>query len=183
MLFRQGLLPGPTLLMRFQRGELNEDQLEKEWEKVTSKKRPSMAFKDVRWPCGRCGKEKLGKEYAPNMQALRRHTLEHTLVEGAWRSCRSCLAKARPAPANTKWCKECEEYLPVELFSGRGSAAAEVCSKHLKTFQQDQQGPVRCSRCKVEQEPTEFHTETLKSLREEGRLDEAEACHVLRLLS
>ena len=109
MLFRQGLLPGPTLLMRFQRGELNEDQLEKEWEKVTSKKRHSMAFKDVRWPCGRCGKEKLGKEYAPNMQALRRHTLAHTLVEGAWRSCRSCLAKARPAPANTRWCKECEE--------------------------------------------------------------------------
>ena len=56
MLFRQGLLPGPTLQLRFQRGELNEDQLEKEWEKVTSRKRHSMAFKDVRWPCGRCGK-------------------------------------------------------------------------------------------------------------------------------
>ena len=55
--------------------------------------------------------------------------------------------------------------------------AAEVCTKHLKTFQQDQQGPVRCSRCKVEQETTEYHTETLKSLREKDRLEEAVCLH------
>ena len=72
MLFRQGPHKGPTLLMRFLRGELNEDQLEKEWDKVAAKKRGSMAFKDVRWPCGRCGKEKLAKDYAPAKTDLKK---------------------------------------------------------------------------------------------------------------
>ena len=60
-------------------------ELETAWKKVTGRKKESKAFKDVRWPCGRCGKERLAKDYAPAMQNLKRHTLEHTLVEGAWR--------------------------------------------------------------------------------------------------
>ena len=40
MLFRQGPLPGPTLIMQFQRGELDEDQLEKAFGgKVAGKKK------------------------------------------------------------------------------------------------------------------------------------------------
>jgi hypothetical protein len=179
MLFRQGPQQGPTLLMQFLRGELNEEALEKAWEKGTTHKRKSMAFKDVRWPCGRCGKDRLAKDYVPAKQDVRRYTLDYVLPLGAWRSCRSCLARARPAPANTKWCKECEEYLPLELFNTRGQdgGSAEVCVKHLKTFQQEKQGPVRCSRCGEERQTTEYHAASLKGLQEAHRLHEAVCLH------
>ena len=134
-----------------------------------------MAFKDVRWPCGRCGKEKLAKDYAPPKADLKKYTLDHILVAGAWRSCRGCEAKARPAPADTRWCKECEEYLPTECFSGK--TATDVCVKHLKTFQQEEQKPVRCSRCGEERDTTEYLTATLKRLREADGLHEAVCLH------
>ena len=80
MLFRQGPQQGPTLLMQFLRGELDEEALEKELEKKIATKRRSMAFKDVRWPCGRCGRDRLAEDYVHVQQKVRQYTLDDILV-------------------------------------------------------------------------------------------------------
>ena len=107
MLFRQGPLLGPTLLMQFQRGEISVEQVVAAWKQATRRKVTSNAFKDVKWPCGRCGVEKKAEYFAPQKNDLKHFAMDTLLVRGAWRCCLSCHAQASPAPADKRWCDVC----------------------------------------------------------------------------
>ena len=64
MLFRQGPLPGPTLLMEFLRGNLKEEDLQRAWEEWDAKKATEdLHMKFVQWRCGLCGIEKTSEHY------------------------------------------------------------------------------------------------------------------------
>ena len=64
-LFAQGVQPGPDLLLRRQRGELTEKQLQAAWQKITDGEEEAAQHKDWPWamplPCRRCSLE-AGKE-------------------------------------------------------------------------------------------------------------------------
>ena len=64
-LFAQGVQPGPDLLLRRQRGELTEKQLQAAWQKITDGEEEAAQQKDWPWsmplPCRRCSLE-AGKE-------------------------------------------------------------------------------------------------------------------------
>ena len=49
--------------------------------------------------------------------------------------------------------------------------------KHLKTFQLEKEGPVRCCRCGKDRETTEYPTDILKGLRVTQNLHEAVCLH------
>ena len=55
----------------------------------TPRKKESKAFKDVRWPCGRCGQEKVAEHFVRNTLHLEQVTKDEILVRGAWRCGRS----------------------------------------------------------------------------------------------
>ena len=175
MLFRQGPLLGPTLLMQFQRGEISVEQVCAAWKQSTKRKKNSFAFKDVKWPCGRCGVEKKAEHFAPQKNDLKHFAMDTLLVRGAWRCCLSCHAQASPAPADKRWCDVCNVFLSTACFLS--TEERNICFKHLKTFQQQRMQPVKCSRCGQKREATEYHTPTLKNLQQEDRLHEAVCLH------
>ncbi len=58
MVFRQGLLPGPHLLMEFWRGCMKMQQMQVAWGRSEQKENKQKSnLKSIQWPCGACRRE------------------------------------------------------------------------------------------------------------------------------
>ena len=65
MLFRQGPLSGPKLIMEYQRGEISDENLEKAWEDAVQSNQAVEKKPDkLKHPCGVCGAELLAADFS-----------------------------------------------------------------------------------------------------------------------
>jgi len=102
MLFRQGCLPGPELLMQFWRGQLAETEIQAKWEELEkAAKKQEKRLDKMSWECGGCGRQLkadgygAGRETATDQWNFHKMVLERVLVPGANRYCVGCKAKRR----------------------------------------------------------------------------------------
>ena len=100
-LFRQGELPGPNILMRLLRGDIQEDQVDEEFtrfERVANESSAETSLLKMHWNCTSCkllGEEDWCKPMADFNVHRDWHFRNKLLPEGAWARCAECNKKRR----------------------------------------------------------------------------------------
>ena len=107
MLFRQGPLPGPQLMMEFWHGRLAAEGVEAAWKTAeASHSKAKYRLEDIAWPCGICKEELLSSHYgvAPKMnQNCLAQYWERIMVPGEWRICMKCKGSLRGPAKHTTY--------------------------------------------------------------------------------
>ena len=99
MLFRQGELPGPHLMMEFWRGKLAAEDVEAAWKTAqASQAKAQNRLEDVAWPCSICKEELDHSHYGVGARSDFRfldHYWKRIMVPGEWRICMNCKGTLR----------------------------------------------------------------------------------------
>ena len=64
MLFRQGALHGPKLIMEYQRGVISDDNLEDAWAVAFKGIASDEKIHEVKYPCGVCNRKLISTDFA-----------------------------------------------------------------------------------------------------------------------
>merc|ERR1711965_119079 len=129
MLFRQGVQPGPHLLLQVLSGELTPAEAQKEW-KIFNKKTGDQKTKSASWlqklqiPCRRCTDSNNGVEVLRPLSAFTPEAKEHVgkiwqtvLAKGQDACCRRCVHHMGSEPESTNiFCETCCSLRPKEFF-------------------------------------------------------------------
>ena len=104
MLFRQGVLPGPELLMQFWRGQLQVKELEDKWQEFEESGSKLVKRLDkMTWACAACEQQDLKPEAfgastsRNNAGQFHTEVMRRILARGACRYCVPCMSKKRAA--------------------------------------------------------------------------------------
>jgi len=121
MLFRQGELPGPHLMMEYWHGRLADADLKAAWKSAeASQEKSKNRLEDVQWPCSVCRNELDCSHYGVSPK-FDRHFLDHywrrIMLPGEWRMCMTCKAELRRGKYDTYECRACHRDLPEDHFS------------------------------------------------------------------
>ncbi|CAE8629629.1 unnamed protein product, partial [Polarella glacialis] len=167
--------PGPRLLMRFQRGELEETELEPAWAKL------------LLWRCCVREKEKLYSGYGvSDDRRFGQDYLRCVLEPGDWRVCVACKSKGRgllgrAAVYKTQVeCSLCKKSKPESAFDAERLEAwrknfhltRAVC-RECEAAKDEESTEVECSCCKESKPEDAFDAERLKTWRKNRHLGNA----------
>ena len=106
MLFRQGPLPGPSLLIDFLNGRVAEEDLEARWNTIEENKRSIKTdLATVKWECCVCKEEKTYEHYTECDSAHYLAKYKQLILErGSWRTCLDCSRQQNREPRKgTAW--------------------------------------------------------------------------------
>ena len=123
MLFRQGELPGPHLMMDFWHGRLAAEDLKAAWKSAeAAQDKAKNGLEDVHWPCCICKKDLPPLHYGvcPKTDDRGRfpeHYWRRIMVPGEWRMCMNCKAQLRCGKYSEYECRACHRELPEDHFS------------------------------------------------------------------
>ena len=128
MLFRQGELPGPHLMMEYWHGRLSDENLQTAWKSAeTEQEKGKYRLEDVRWPCSMCNVELDSTHYGVSLKEGLHLTKywNRILAPGEWRLCMNCKGELRNRSKNDYYeCKACHLDLPPTSF----------CAERLDTW-------------------------------------------------
>ena len=145
-LFRQGELPGPTILMQVLRGDLETNGAKRLWEQV--EKDNARKQKDGEWPatmmlpCASCTRKNGGEEVRKRLctftSATKLEDMWRTIAKGQSLECIRCYqGRVRKITSGIIFCETCEAYRPETAFSsgtkstlvkgGDGLVQCEAC--------------------------------------------------------
>ena len=123
MLFRQGELPGPHLMMEFWHGRLAAKDVQAAWKSAeAAQELTHKRLEDVLWPCSICKKELGFSHYGVSPKGDKRFLNDYwrrVMLPGEWRICLNCKGTLRGACGGkftTYECKACHEELSEEHF-------------------------------------------------------------------
>ena len=126
MLFRQGPLPGPKLIMEYQQGKLHDTELEAAWEEsLKSMAAVERRFDRVRYPCGVCDSGLMPTAYVthfPGVDLPIQKAQEHVLDRGACRQCLSCVNRFSTGGGKVL-CLVCDQRLPEDAYEPKKRSA------------------------------------------------------------
>ena len=145
MLFRQGVFPGPHLLMEYWRGKLQTCDLEQAWEDAEGRgDRVSNRLEDLMWPCSMCGVDLPHRAFSYHHDAVDRaksrgianlaKEMQKQLCDrGQWRHCSECATKLKLTSTRHRkigefTCTRCGAAKPDSEFD------AELLRKWKKSF-------------------------------------------------
>ena len=122
MLFRQGPLPGPQLMMEFWHGRLAAEGVEAAWKTAeASHSSAKYHLEDIAWPCGICKEELLPSHYGVTTKTDHRSLdqyWERIMVPGEWHICMKCKCTLRGVAKHTAYeYRACHQELPEESFN------------------------------------------------------------------
>jgi hypothetical protein len=142
MLFRQGELAGPHLMMEFWHGRLAAEDVKAAWKSAeTSQGKAKNRLEDILWPCSMCKKDLESSCYGVAQKRDHRflaHYWQRIMVPGEWRVCMNCKGTLRGAAFTDYECRACHQELPVDRFD----------AERLKTWrQQKNYEQIICLRC------------------------------------
>ena len=188
VLFRQGVLPGPDLLLRRQRREITVKELKRLWKDHEDKQDAAEQAKDWPWsmllPCRTCSihedKEILKPLEAFGSRARSRNELWKDLIsEGEDLSCLSCRKlrfKESRLLENRMFCDGCYKSLPPSSFSEVDSAAWKKsearnylclkCNGDAATKTRKDLEILECRKCNMKWPEHHYHVETLRRWQE-----------------
>ena len=99
MLFQQGGLPGPELIMRFWRRQLRAEDLPAKWEEYeAAASKQQKRLDKMLWKCGACERELKATSFGVQVgdkSLFAAHVLERVLRRGACRYCVDCMQRRR----------------------------------------------------------------------------------------
>ena len=99
MLFKQGGLPGPELIMQFWRGQLRAEDLPAKWEEYeAAASKQHKRLDKMLWKCGACERELKATSFGVQVgdkSLFAAHVLERVLRRGACRYCVDCMQQRR----------------------------------------------------------------------------------------
>jgi hypothetical protein len=123
MLFRQGELPGPHLMMEFWHGRLAAKDVQAAWKSAeAAQELTNKRLEDVLWPCGICKKELGFSHYGVSPKGDKRFLNDYwrrVMLPGEWRVCMQCKGTLRMQcneTCTTYECKACHEERSEEHF-------------------------------------------------------------------
>jgi len=121
MLFRQGELPGPHLMMEYWHGRLAHADLKAAWKSAEAAQEQSKCrLEDVQWPCSVCRNELDCSHYGVSPKFDKRFLQDYwrrIMLPGEWRMCMTCKAELRCGKYDTYECRACHRDLPEDHFS------------------------------------------------------------------
>ena len=135
MLFRQGELPGPHLIMEYWHGRISNDDLRSAWKNAElSKEKAKNRLEDIQWPCSICRNELDPAQYgvsSKNDRQYSSHYWNRVIAPGEWRICMNCKGQLRGEKKNegndSYECRACHRDLPEKNFS---TERLETWKKH-----------------------------------------------------
>merc|ERR1711904_52573 len=94
MLFRQGELPGPHLMMEYWHGRLADSNLKTAWQEAeAAQDKTKTRLEDIHWPCSVCQNDLDSSHYgvSPKLDShFRSDYWRRIMVPGEWRMCMNC---------------------------------------------------------------------------------------------
>ncbi len=141
-LFRSGLMPGPTALLRFLQQKFGNDdtssetmlkQLIADYEKTKREERKRKKMHQrfgTRWRCAEC-KQQLPAEVFDAKHKHEEDVFMTCVAMGYWRRCTACsllhhLRRNGKAPASQRQCERCEDFMPQKFFHGRQQTMSKM---------------------------------------------------------
>ena len=173
MLFRQGPLPGPKLIMEYQRGEISDDNLEKAWgDAVENTQAVEKKFEKIRYPCGVCDGELLAKDFVftlGDMPVAVKHVLTDVIALGSCRQCFSCKNRLQSGGGEIL-CMSCDTRKSSSAFAHKmwhsmwkqrsftKAICMECSGRHARSTKQ-----FLCTRCTKALPPMDFDNNLLNA--------------------
>ena len=192
MLFRQGALPGPELLMQFWRGTTQAADLEAKWqelEKLASKQQKRLD--KMSWHCYACERDLKATSFGAvldNRKAVQFNSdvLQRVLRRGACRYCVDCLQKRRgiaggiatkltlilcTGPCGQEKTESCFPIAQMMTMRKDRDYRRAVCTQCLQSWsvrvkqaKTDSKTTYFCKQCGVSRPAADYDTRTLQNL-------------------